>query len=119
MANPNIATTVSIYGSTSGLSYLATSMSTMLTCGTNTVIKVNTITAANVSASSTDVTVAFYDSSAGATHYIAYTITVPAKTTLVVMSKDSGIYLNESDNIQALASAASAISLVISYETIS
>lgn len=119
MANPNIATTTTIYGTTQGVTYLSTSNTTVVTCSSNNVLKINSLTACNVSASSCDVTVSFYDSSAGTTHYIAYTISVPAKATLVIISKDSGIYLNESDYIQALASTTSALSLMISYETIS
>lgn len=118
MANPNIATTTSIYGLTVGSTYLTTSWATILTCSSNTVLKVNSITACNVSASAVDVSVNLYDSSAAVTHYIAYTITVPSKATLVIMSKDSGIYMNESDYIQSYASVSSAISLVVSYESI-
>lgn len=118
MANPNIATSNSIYGSTQGLTYVSTSWTTVITCSTNTVLKVNTVTACNVSASPVDVSVSLYDSSAGVTHYLAYTITVPAKATLVITSKDSGFYMNELDYIQTYASAANAISLVVSYESI-
>lgn len=117
MANPNIATSSSIYGYTVGTS-AATSSTDILTCSSNTVIKVNTLTAANTSASAVDVTVFYYDASAALSYYIAYTITVPAKTTLVVISKDTSIYLNESDVLRCTASTGSVLNMVCSYETI-
>lgn len=118
MANPNIATTTSIYGLTVGQSVSTSSTTFLGSVASGYLYKVNTIMACNISASAADVTVTFYDSSAGTTYYIAYTITVPAKTTLVILSKDSAIYLNESDYMNAYASAGSAINLVCSYETI-
>lgn len=117
MANPNIATSISIYGGTVAQS-TTTSSASFLSCPANYVYKVNTITACNYSGASADVTVSFYKNSAGTTYYLAYTITVPSKTTLVVVSKDTQIYLNESDNLSAFASANSAIHIVCSYETI-
>lgn len=117
MANPNIATSTSIYGSTVGLA-VTTSSSSFLSCPSNYVYKVNTITAANQAGSSADISVTYYRSAAGTTYYLAYTITVPAKTTLVITSKDTQIYLNESDNLSAFASANSAIHIICSYESI-
>lgn len=117
MANPNIATSTSIYGATVAQS-TTTSSASFLSCPSNYVYKVNTITACNYSVSSVDVTVSYYKSSSGTTFYLAYTITVPAKTTLVVMSKDTQIYLNESDYLSAFASANSAIHIICSYESI-
>ena len=46
------------------------------------------------------------------------TVTVPAKSTLVVLGKDSPIYLEEGDKITAGASAADDLHLTVSYEEI-
>jgi hypothetical protein len=117
MANPNIATSTSIFGGTVAQSPTTTSAS-FLSCPVNYVYKINTITACNRSVSSVDVSITFYKNSVGTTYYLAYTITVPAKTTLVVVSKDTQIYLNESDNLSAFASASGSIDIVCSYESI-
>lgn len=117
MANPNIATSTSIYGVTVAQTTSTTS-SSFLSCPSNYVYKVNTITACNTGGSSVDISVSFYKSSAGATYYLAYTITVPAKTTLVITSKDTQIYLNESDYLSAFASANSVVQIICSYESI-
>ena len=61
-------------------------------------------------------TVVFYNHDDTSNYHIAKLVTVPAGTTLVVLGKDSPIYLEESDKITAYASAASDGQIVISYE---
>ena len=62
------------------------------------------------------VTVHFYDNSASARYNIAHTVNVPADSTLVVLGKDSPIYLEEGDQIEAEAADASRLEIIISYE---
>ena len=64
------------------------------------------------------VTAFFYDSSAVASRTLAYQVNVPASSTLVLIDKNTSIYLEESDQIRAGASAASDLHIVISYEEI-
>lgn len=88
-----------------------------MTCPSNKVLKINSIIVANVDGSnSADVTVSFYDNTTAARYKLANTITVPADSTLVVLGKDSSIYLEESDQIEASASAAGDLEIIISYE---
>ena len=117
MAAPNIVNVTSIYGKTVTGTLNTSTSTSYLTCGTNKVIKVNTILIAN-SDGTNDATVTcfFYDSSAGQSRYIARTITVPADSTLVLISKDTSLYLEESDQIRAGASANSDLDIIISYE---
>ena len=58
---------------------------------------------------------------AGSTTYstLASTISVPADSTLVLVSKDSSIYLNEDRAIFLAASAAGDLSGTVSYDEIS
>lgn len=117
MAAPNIVNVSSIYGKTDGAA-LDTSLTTdIITCGADQLYKVNSIIVANIDGSSAaDVTVYFYDNSASLRIAIAEAITVPAKSTLVVLGKDAPIYLEESDQIEAGASANGDLHLTISYE---
>ena len=102
-----------------GAALSTTTTTDILTCGANKVLKVNTIIVSNVDGTNAaDVTVYFYDSSAAARYALAYTIQVPADATLVVIGKDNPIYLEESDQIEAGASAISDLQIVISYEEI-
>jgi len=117
MAAPNIVNVTSIYGKTMGAALGTSANTDIFTCGSNKVLKINSIIVANVDGTNNaDVTVSFYDSSAAARYKLANTITVPADTTLVVLGKDSPIYLEESDQIEASASAASDLEIIISYE---
>lgn len=120
MAAPNIATATSLFGKTMGAALSATLTTDILTCPADTLLKVNSIIVSNVDGvNNADVTVYFYDNSAAARYALAYTIAVPADSTLVVVGKDSPIYLEESDQIEAGASAVSDLQIVISYEEIS
>ena len=117
MAAPNIVNVTSIYGKTMGAALGTTVTTDILTCPANKVLKINSIIVANVDGTNNaDATVYFYDSSATARYALAYTITIPADATLVVVGKDSPIYLEESDQIEAGASAASDLEIIISYE---
>jgi hypothetical protein len=119
MAAPNIVNVTSIYGKTLGASLGTTTTTDILTCPANKVLKINSIIVANVDGSnSADLTVYFYDSSAAARYSLAYTVNVPADATLIVVGKDNPIYLEESDQIEAGASAASDLNIIISYEEI-
>ena len=66
-----------------------------------------------------DITADLYKAAATATYRLAYQITVPSKATLVVISKDTSIYLEEGDYINLTASANSYLHGVVSYEEIS
>ena len=117
MAAPNIVNVTSIYGKTMGAALGTSANTDILTCPSDKVLKINSIIVANVDGSdSATVTVHFYDNSASARYNLAHTITVPADSTLIVLGKDSPIYLEESDHIEAEASVASDLEMIISYE---
>lgn len=119
MAAPNLKQPLIITGKTATYactSSLAPALSNAAASGK--VLKVNTIRAANIdlsSAFSVDITV--YRSSAHT--YIASAISVPVSSTLLVLSKEEYLYLEEDDVIYAKASASGKIDLTISYEEIS
>ena len=117
MAAPNIVNVTSIIGKTQG-SALTTSNADQVVCATDKLIKINSIIVSNVDGSNAaDVSVNFVDSSSGnLVLHLAKTITVPADSTLVVLGKDAPIYLEEGDKIQALASAAGDLEIIVSYE---
>ena len=119
MAAPNLVNVTSIIGKTMGAA-LGTSANTDIltnTANSGKVFKINSVIVANVDgANSSTVTVHFYDNSASARYNIAHTVTVPADSTLVVLGKDSPIYLEEGDQIEAEAADASRLEIIISYE---
>tara|TARA_A100001515_G_C4558428_1_gene205783 strand:+ start:82 stop:459 length:378 start_codon:yes stop_codon:yes gene_type:complete len=120
MANPNIVNVTSIYGKVDGHALttdaIDASGSNVITCGADQLYKINSIIVANIDGSSTvDIDVAV-NLASDARFYVAKTVTVPAKSTLVVLGKDAPIYLEEGDELEARADAASDAELIVSYE---
>lgn len=117
MAAPNIINATSIFGKSNGVQLDTTTTTDIITCASDKLVKVNSIIVANIDGSnSADVTVYFYDNSASHRTALADAVTVPAKSTLVVLGKDSPVFLEESDQIEAGASANGDLHLTISYE---
>ena len=58
----------------------------------------------------------FITKSGGSPIAIASTVAVPADSTLVVVDKNSCIYLEEGDNLEAGASANSDATITVNYE---
>ena len=119
MAAPNIVNVATITGKTAGAA-LTTSSADIVTnsAASNKVFKINAIYVSNVDGvNNADATVAFYNADNTTSYELAHTVTVPADATLDIISK--AIYLEEGDKITALASAASDLEIVVSYEEIS
>lgn len=119
MAAPNIATTSTIRGK-SAVGAVTTSAVSVVTnpAASGKVFRLATLLVSNVSGTiNGDVSVYFRRSS---TNYrIAYTIAVPADSTLAAISKENPVYLEEADEIQVIASANSVLEYICSYEEIS
>ena len=134
MAHPNIVNVSSIHAQSIGFNLSSTATTTLFTVGDDRVIKVNNVMVANVdgtNAATVDlfVTKAQVDTEDDAlvgafttnlditgSFYLAKTISVPADSTLVLLS--SPIYLCEGDILKGGASAASDLDLFVSYELI-
>lgn len=119
MANPNIINVATITGKTS-VAVLTTSTTNLITnsAASGKIFKVNSLVVSNISTTTShSVTVDLYRSSVA--YRLASTLVVPANSTLIVIGKDSSIYLEESDTLRILANAASVVHAVTSYEEIS
>jgi|688.fasta_scaffold168557_2 hypothetical protein len=123
MTSPNIVSTTSIYGVTTA-GELTTSTVSLLSNATSSgkLYRVNTIIVTNVDGTnSANVTISYNtaEEGGGDNYEIASTIAVLPDSTLVVLGKDSSIYLQEDRSITGLASANSDLKYIISYEEIS
>ncbi len=119
MAAPNIVNVTSIFGKTVTGSLDTTTTTAYLSCASDKVLKVNTIIISNKDGTNdATVTCSFYDNSATASRSLATTVNVPADSTLILIDKNTSLYLEESDQIRAGASAASDLDIIISYEEI-
>jgi hypothetical protein len=124
MAAPNIVNVSTITGKTAKVALTSTSQTTLVSnaSSSNKVFKINMIQVANVDGSAAcDVTVDVHSAaSGGGTAYsLASTISVPADASLVVLDKNTAIYLEENTSITATAGTASDLEVLVSYEEIS
>ena len=127
MAAPNIVNVATIVGESQGFQLGTTLNTELLTVASGKLVKINRISVANIDGTNAaDVTVAVDkatrtsaatgSSVSGATFKIASTVSVPADAVLVLL--DTPIYLEEGDKLEGGASAASDLTLFVSYEVI-
>jgi len=119
MAAPNIVGVTTITGKTA-VQQVGTSATAIVTnsAASGKVFKINSLIVSNVDGTSAaDITVDLFRSSTA--YEIASTISVPADASLVVISKETAIYLEEGDAIRLTASATGDLEAVCSYEEIS
>lgn len=123
MANPNIVSVSAIYGNNS-LTALSTTSATAIVnnaASSGKVYKINSIIVANVDGSSAaDISINVYsqDDLGGTAYALASTVSVPADATLVVIDKNTSIYLKEDQSIGATAGVANDLVVVASWEEI-
>lgn len=118
MAAPNILNVTSMYGKTA-VADVTTSLTNLVTNagGSGTLVKIGTLIIGNFEGTNNaDVNVAVLRS--GVYYYIAGTITVPADTSLVAISRDAAIYLEEGDSLAISATVNSRLKAICSYEVI-
>ena len=119
MAAPNMASIATMTGDTDLVKLTTTSLTTITAnaASSNKVYKVNTLIVANIDGTnSADVSVTVQRSATD--YYICSTVPVAADSSLVVISKENPIYLEEGDTIRAQASAVDDLDVICSYEII-
>ena len=124
MAAPNIVGVSTITGKTSTTALTTTSATTLVSnaASSGKVFKINMIQIANVDGTNAcDVTVDVHSAaSGGGTAYsLVSTVSVPADASLVVLDKNTAIYLEEDRSITATAGTANDLEVIVSYEEIS
>lgn len=113
MTAPNLGAAGTLLGVTTPVA-LTTSPQNVAAAAASHTVKVVSLYVGNNTTATADVTVDVYRSSTA--YAFAYTVTVPPKTTVVVVGKDAPIYLQENDALRAAASVNSALVAVCSAE---
>ena len=114
MAQPNIVSVSSIYGTTEVGVLTTTLTTTLVTAASNKVLKMNVIRCTNITDSDATVTL---DVEVSGTHKkIANEVTVPANSVVDIVDKNSSFYLQETDLLRGGASAGTTIDFMVSYE---
>lgn len=124
MAAPNIVNVTTITGKTAVVDLTTTSATAVVSnaASSGKVFKINSLVVSNVDgANQADITISLYsqDDIGGTATEIVSTVSVPADSSLVVISKNTSIYLEEDKSIGATASAANDLKVICSYEEIS
>jgi len=124
MAAPNIVNVTTITGKSAVVSLTTTSATAVVSnaASSGKVFKINSLVVSNVDGTNAaDITVSYYgeDDIGGTATEIVSTVSVPADASLVVIDKNTSIYLEEDRSIGATAGAANDLKVVVSYEEIS
>ena len=124
MAAPNIVDVTTITGKSATIALSTTSATQLVSnaASSGKVFKINMIQIANVDgANACDVTVDMHSAAAGGgtAYSLVSTISVPADASLVVLDKNTALYLEEDKSITATAGTANDLEVIISYEEIS
>jgi hypothetical protein len=122
MANPNIVGVTHIYAETESAAITTGGVQMAHNAASSgKVYKLNVVSVSNVDGiNDADVTVALRSavSTTPVPKYIVKTVTVPADSTLIVIDKNTSMYLKEDMDIFLTASATGDLEAIVSYEAI-
>ena len=124
MAAPNIVNVTTITGKTNVVDLTTTNATLVVEnpVSSNKVFKINSLVVSNVDGTNAaDITISYYseDNIGGTATQITSTVSVPADASLIVIDKNTYIYLEEDRSIGATAGSASDLKVVCSYEELS
>tara|TARA_R100000664_G_scaffold33625_2_gene51278 strand:- start:1516 stop:1890 length:375 start_codon:yes stop_codon:yes gene_type:complete len=124
MAAPNIVNVSTITGKSFYLALANTSATALVSnaASSGKVFKINMIQVANVDGSvACDVTVKYHtqDDIGGTGYALVSTVSVPQDSALVVLDKNTAMYLEEDRSISVTAGTANDLEVLVSYEEIS
>lgn len=119
MAAPNIFNPSNCTLSRSSLTATTSAASIVSNAASsNTAVRVTSLYIANYGTATTAITVDVYNGTAIQSN-LAYTVSVPANATLVVITSDSKVHLTEGESIRLTASANNTLQGTASYEVLS
>lgn len=120
MTNPNIVNVSEIYGKVVGQEITITPTNIVTnSSSSDKIIKINSLIISNKDGTNSSGITAELVKNQTNSYNLAFTISVPADSTLVLISKDSSIYLEENDSIRLTATSDNDLHAICSYEEIS
>jgi hypothetical protein len=124
MAAPNIVNVTTITGKSAVVDLTGTSATLVVEnpAASGKVFKINSLVVSNVDGTNAaDITISFFseDNIGGTATEIVSTVSVPADASLVVIDKNTSLYLEEDRSIGATAGSANDLKVIVSYEEIS
>lgn len=123
MANPNLVNVTSILAEVAYSAPANTTANVLLTnaASSGMVMKINSLTATNVTSAVASVTVSVNSvaDGSGTSYRLAYQIIVPANASLQIIDKGNFVYLSENKSLTVTSNVSAALEYVTSYEKIS
>jgi hypothetical protein len=124
MSAPNIVNVTTITGKSAVVDLTGTSATLVVEnpAASDKVFKINSLVVSNVDGTNAaDITISLFseDDIGGTATEIVSTVSVPADASLVVIDKNTSIYLEEDRSIGATAGSANDLKVIVSYEEIS
>ena len=118
MTAPNVVNVANITGKMA-MANLSTVAANLITnsSGSNTLVKINQVTVSNTTGTAVSCYISVLRSSVN--YYVAANVSVPGASSMAVVGKDTMLYLEEGDVLQANATANSSAQVTSSYEIIS
>ena len=118
MANPNIIGTTDIRGTTSFLKLTTSNTAIVQNSTANSVCKINSLMVTNIDGANSVLFTGFVHRLPTSNVHFGFNINIPPQTSLVVLTKDASVYLQENDTIYLRSSAPSGLDAMCSYEVI-
>jgi len=124
MAAPNIVNVSTITAKSAYVALSSTSATQLVSnaASSGKVFKINMIQVANVDGTNAcNVTVDYHsqDDIGGTAYSLVSTVSVPADASLIVIDKNTALYLEEDRSISVTAGTANDLEVIVSYEEIS
>lgn len=121
MAAPNMLLPTTINGKTVPLAVPASATNLLVNASSSgKVLRVVSVLVANVTGTAASITLQYFNAATGGTAFnIAKSVTVAGNGTLVLVSAEAPVYLEENTRLSVTAGTASALEVVCSYEDIS
>jgi len=119
MAALNIVSVGTINAKSAGLALGTSAADLIAAISTSHVALVDSIYVSNVDGAVAETCTITIIKSGPTTFYLAKVVSVPAGSTLIIVSKDDNVNLQEGDSIQALAGSASKLQAVASWKDLS
>lgn len=118
MAAPNLVASTSVIGKTHA-EWVLTTATAILTnpAASNSVYRINSLFVTNLGSQDALCTADLYRSSVS--YKLAYNIPIHVKSSVVLIAKDSSIYLEEGDALRLISNLPGVLQFVISYEIMS
>jgi hypothetical protein len=118
MAAPNLKSPTTITGKTASYS-VTTTLAAVLSNAANSgkALRINTIRACNITGSTATIDVTRLRS--GTDRYLVKAASIEPTSSLVILTRDEILYLEEGDDLRVVGSANATFDLLVTYEEIS